>query len=164
MPQTLLALMAMMMMTLFAFNQQRNILMMREDVYMRDVDLRATGVAVDQLEAFSAFAFDAATVGDTITTAGALTGLADLGEDGTTDDLDDFDGTTATATRETPFDTLAFSVTTSVAYVEEDDPDVAAASPTKYKKATVQVYALDVAFADTVTLSQLYNCGSRCDW
>lgn len=164
MPQTLLALMAMMLMTLFAFNQHRNVLTMREDVFMQDVDLRATGVAIDQLEALSAFAYDAATVDDTLTTASALTSVEMLGDDGTTDDLDDFDGTTATATRETPFDTLSFSVTTRVSYVEEEDPDTEATSPTKFKKATVEVYALDVAFADTVTLSQLYNCGSRCDW
>jgi hypothetical protein len=164
MPQTLMALLSMMLLTLFTYNQHRSVLQMREDTLYRDIELRGTGVAVDHLEALTAVAFDAATVDDTLTSAFDLTDTEDFGDDGTLDDLDDYHGLTLTDTRTTAYDTLYYGVETEIAYVEEFDLAVVASSPTRYKRATVRVYSLDVAFADTFALTQLYSCEGRCSW
>lgn len=169
MPQTMLALLAVMMAALFSFNQQRGIMQTRMQMMRNEVASAATGVAVDRLEEVRAMAFDEATKGeDKIFSSTALTSKSTFTDDAPPiDDVDDFDGSYVERFRVWLSDTLWYGVETSVVYAEEAQPDTPVAdinTRTKFKKATVKVYSLDIANVDTITISQSFSCGSKCEW
>lgn len=169
MPQTLLALAAMMMATLFALNQQRGIIQTRMSMMRNEVATAATGVAVDRLEEVRAMSFDEATKGeDKIFSPAALTSKPTFTDDAPPiDDIDDFDGSYVERFRVWKSDTLWYGVATAVAYAQESAPDVPLADPSqrsKFKKATVTVNSLNVDKMDAITLSQSFSCGSKCAW
>lgn len=169
MPQTLLALAAMMIATLFALNQQRGIMQTRMSVLRNEVQTAATGVAVDRLEEVRAMAFDEATKGEgKIFTSAGLTSKPTFTDDAPPiDDMDDFDGSYVERFRVWQQDTLWYGVETDVRYAEETAPETPIADPnqrTKFKKATVRVYSLNVERIDTITISQSFSCGSKCAW
>jgi hypothetical protein len=169
MPQTLLALAAMMMATLFALNQQRGIMQTRMSMMRNEVATAATGVAVDRLEEVRAMSYDEATKGeDKIFSPAALTSKPTFTDDAPPiDDIDDFDGSYVERFRVWKSDTLWYGVATAVTYAEESAPDVPLADPThrsKFKKATVTVSSLNVDGMDTITISQSFSCGSKCAW
>jgi hypothetical protein len=166
MAQTLLTLLALALVILFSYNQYRGVISTREYHLRHEIASQAVGVAVDQLEAYEAFAFDETILTDTLLQATDLTAMDENGfqADTPNNDLDDFDRTTTTTSRLTKLDTLWFSAETQVTYLEEADPGVETTTPSKFKKATVTVYPLDVDLPDTIRLSQVYNCGSRCTW
>lgn len=168
MPQTLLALAAMMMATLFALNQQRGIMQTRMSMMENEVATAATGVAVDRLEEIRSMAFDDVVKGeDKAFSSSALTSKATFTDDAPPiDDIDDFDGAYVERFRVWQSDTLWFGVATVVRYADEDAPDTPVSDPnqhTKFKKATVTVSSLSTP-ADTISISQSYSCGSKCDW
>lgn len=169
MPQTLLALVAMMMASLFALNQQRGIMQTRLTMVRNEVATAATGVAVDRLEEVRTMAFDEATKGeDKIFSTSELTSKPTFTDDAPPiDDVDDFDASYVKRYRVWASDTLWYGVNTSVVYATEAQPDQPVADPnerTKFKKATVKVYSLNVANVDTITISQSFSCGSKCAW
>lgn len=167
MPQTLLALAAMMMATLFALNQQRGIMQTRMTMMRNEVATAATGVAVDRLEEIRVMAFDEATRENAITSPLSLTHPTGFTSDDPADDIDDFDGTVVDRFRVWMADTLWYRVETNVVYALESNPDTPVSNVntrTKFKKATVRVYSTTVANTDTITISQSFACGSRCDW
>ncbi len=169
MPQTLLALAAMMMATLFALNQQRGIMQTRMSMMRNEVATAATGVAVDRLEEVRSMAFDEATKGEgKIFSSTELTSKPTFTDDAPPiDDIDDFDGSSVERFRVWMSDTLRYGVETVVAYAEEGSPDTPISDPnqrSKFKKATVKVYSLDVEHVDTVSISQSFSCGSKCAW
>ena len=84
-------------------------------------------------------------------------------EAGGTDDIDDYAGTTLNRTRVRDGHTLTFSAQTSVEYVNGTGSSTGG-TPSKLKRVTVSVVSTDIAFADTVRLSQIYSCGARCAW
>lgn len=169
MPQTLLALAAMMMATLFALNQQRGMMQTRMSMMRNEVETAATGVAVDRLEEVRAMSFDEATKGeDKVFSSSALTSKPTFTDDAPPiDDIDDFDESYVERFRVWKSDTLWYGVETAIAYALESAPDTPITDPaqrSKFKKATVKVYSLNVEHTDTISLSQSFSCGSKCAW
>jgi hypothetical protein len=169
MPQTLLALAAMMMATFFAFQQQRSVRDTRMQMLRNEVATAGTGVAVDRLEEVGVMAYDEATKAeDKIFSPVSLTSAAVFTVDAPpVDDIDDFDNSYVERFRVYTGDTLWYGVETQIYYADENQTDQEVADltlKTKFKKATVKVYSLTVAATDTITLSQSYSCGSKCEW
>lgn len=169
MPQTMLALLAIMMAALFSLNQQRGIMQTRMNMMRNEVASAATGVAVDRLEEVRSMAFDEATKGeDKVISSTALTSKATFTDDAPPiDDVDDFDGSYVKRYRVWMGDTLWYGVETDVVYALETQPDTPVTdinTRTKFKKTSVKVYSLDIAKVDTITLSQSFSCGSKCNW
>lgn len=174
MPQTLLALLSVMLVSLFSYNQQRNVLSMRANMLRDEVALQATAVAVDRLDEIGAKAFDEATRSDAVSASNQLSAMLSVYEgeqvspgfasDSPSDDIDDFDNVTVYDSRSTWLDSLDFKVHTEVTYVSEADRQTEVSYQTRFKKVTAQVYSMDYALADTFYLSQVYNCGTLCNW
>lgn len=169
MPQTLLAIGAVMMATFFSFQQQRSVLETRMQMIHNEVETAATAVAVDRLGEIGSMAYDDATKSDVrIYSSTALTSSSTFTSDAPPiDDIDDFHGASVNRYRVTTGDTLWYRVKSSVSYANEIAPDIAIQDPsirTKFKKATVTVYSLNVAKIDTIRISQSFSCGSKCAW
>ncbi len=169
MPQTLLAFGAVMMATFFSFQQHRSVLETRMMMIRNEVETAATAVAVDRLEEIGAMAYDDATKADVrIYSSATLTSSATFTDDAPPiDDIDDFHGSSVLRFRVTTGDTLWYGVESSITYADEATPDEPIVDPTirtKFKKATVTVYSLNVAHIDTIRISQSFSCGSKCAW
>lgn len=165
MSQTLFAILAMMLATLFSLQQHRHVMQAQINMIRTEVATQATGVATDRLEEIGAKAFDEQTKGGTtLTAATSLTGPANFILDTPGDDIDDFHNTQVTRYRTGDADTLSFQVETSISYVNSTNLYQESVTPTKFKKATVRVWSLNLALPDTITLAQTYACGSACDW
>jgi len=155
MPQTLLAFVAMMVITSFSMTvQQRSILTQRQDLE-REIEEMAGSVAVESMEIIRARAFDQAVVDSTVDgtlndlnlfsfnnatdhfTPGHACSVFSTGSD-TCDDIDDFH---AMQTGTVPFqigaNTIKFSVDVEVIYV--DDNAVRVDNRTFNKEVTVTV-------------------------
>jgi len=166
MSQTLLTLLAMMLVTLFSFNQQRSHITARMRMIHTEIDLRATDAATSYLEEMGDYAFDEATLRETISGPDELTPQGGNGftADTSNNDLDDLDGVVITRRYIGPVDSLTFQLSTRVTYVEPAELDTEASHPTKFKRIVVSVHSLDVPFPDTLRLSQVYSCNTSCDW
>jgi len=148
MQQTLLALLALMMVTVFNFNQMQANVRNEQQVVRAEMRQMAVGVAMQTMEVIRARAFDDATVGlddDTITTASTFSTTFPSGNDcaafggsDTCDDVDDFDEmVTATVPFKTPEFEVDFNVDVEVDYVDSNmDPT---GGPTYGKQVTVLV-------------------------
>lgn len=166
MPQTLLAILAMVVTSLFAFGQHRSILESRLKMIHQEVALRSTSVAVNVIEEIGSLAFDEATKDEAIMSSNDLTiltdGPAEL-ETAQADDIDDFNNRERTVTLVRKIGSLNFVARSTVQYVNSDgtaSPTVA----TKYKELTVSVKSADLASSDSVYISKIISCGSRCNW
>ena len=178
MGQSLYAIVAMMVVSLFAVHQQRSALRVQLDMIDSEVATIASGVAVERLEEIGALAFDQNTrSGELADGAEDLTPASEFGEgyDRPVDDLDDFDGTVKEIARPLGgVDTLRFDVAAEVEYVRESDTSLASSVPTKYKRVKVTVavkgagmdrlYSKEGLAKRTVTLTQLFSCKSACQW
>lgn len=182
MGQTLYAIIAMMIVSLFAMQQQRSALRAQLDMIDNEIAMISSGVAVERLEEIGALAFDQNTRGgETADSPNDLTPPAEFGAgyDQTGDDLDDFHATLATLGRPLGEDSLWFDVVATVDYVQESNHDQVAPSATKFKRVTVtvrvdedapanagilQMYDAEGLAERAVTLSQLYSCKSACQW
>jgi len=170
----MLAVLSMVVTTLFAFNQHRNVLSTRLNMVREDMAIRSTGVAVDLLEEIGSMAFDEATRDDIVASSSELTSLEPIGdlqnvtnpslEAGGTNDIDDFNGAVLTRYRELKGKDIGFQAESVVTYVDPLDNTTEVTYPTKLKKVTIKVYSTSIARPDTIYLSQLYACGSRCSW
>ncbi len=150
MPQTLLAFLAMMIVTLLAINQQQRVLRIYESMLDDEMEVMAAGVALQALEIIEAQAFDSATlpVGATVTDPSELTALPFATNNGCSlrglnalcDDVDDFNGMTPDTLSFSMRNgvTYAFEVTATVDYVTTTGASVAiSAVPTYDKQITV---------------------------
>ena len=165
MSQTMLGILALMLATMFAVQQQRHAAHTRMGMIRTEIGTQSTGVAVDRLEEIGSKAFDEATIGNvSYTTSDSLTAVSAFKLDAPGNDIDDFHGVTIDTFRVATSDTLWFRVQSTISYASETSPDQVVSGPTKVKKATVKVYNLTVPAPDTITLSQSYACGSRCNW
>ena len=174
MPQSLIAMLSMMIASLFAYNQHRNALTMRMEMISQDMELRQTNIAVDLMEEIGALAFDDATKAGSITSSGSLTfsrsDYQEEGQEGTviteaggTDDIDDYHNVALQRTRNRDGHTLTFNALSEVDYVTEGGYSTYG-TPTKLKMVSIKVVSADIAFADTIQISQVFSCGARCDW
>ncbi len=179
MPQTMLAILSMVVTTLFAFNQHRNVLSTRLNMVREDMAIRSTGVAVDILEEIGSMAFDESTRDKVVASASELTYVPriDLNslnlmeetnessvESGGTNDIDDFNGAVIERNRTLNEKNIGFRAQAVVRYVDPIDKSTEVSYPTKLKKVTIKVFSTHIARPDTIYLSQLYSCGSRCGW
>lgn len=171
MPQSLIAILAMVVTSLFAFNQHKSVLNSRMGMIRQDVSMRATGVAVDVMEEIGAMAFDDATKTGPIADLSMLTYLpltidsvdVEQLESGGADDIDDFNGLTLGRIRTHGSQTMNFTARPRVNYVTGDGTTVVGYA-TKFKRVSISVVATDFVFPDTVRVSQVFACGTRCDW
>lgn len=165
MSQTMLAILALMLATLFAVQQQRQTAEIRFGMIRSEISTQTTGVAVDRLEEIGSMAFDESVVGDeTLASLASLTAGPPYAADAPGNDLDDFHAVTVDTFRVAGTQKLNFRMTSTVRYASESDFQQEVGGPTKVKKVTVKVYSLDIPNPDTVRLSQSYVCGSRCNW
>ena len=184
MPQTFLALAAIGILTFLSLQQGRHAMRTQTEKVDIEVTTMATQVGIDRLNEMRLLAFDEATKANRILSSSELSTLLPLpsdpehlfdslqvrrdahgtGPDVADDDLDDFDAVTNTVSRTTRLDTLHFSVDSVVGYVQDISAGTASTSPTRLKQVSIRVTALGIQPAVSVTLSQLYSCGSRCDW
>ena len=176
MGQTMYAIIAMMLVSLFAVQQQRHSIRTQLDMIDNEVATIASSVAVERLEEIGSVAFDQNTKDGVIDSASELTSASDFGEgqDQPGDDIDDFDGTDPDVVRTINGMQLAFATETTVTYADEDATDEPIAGPSKYKlvTVTVTVQGLDNTLysgangkaKSVITLSQSFSCKSACQW
>lgn len=180
MPQTLLALLALAVATLFATQHQRYAVSSHLNTVRGELAVQSTAVAEDVLNMIGSMAFDEATAAadaPPLTSPSQLTGPADFGPgEGQPDDIDDFHGSVAdeykvrTLQRVDPetgqitTSTLHFEVSVAVTYASEIDLETPQTAKSKVKKAVVTVYSKDIGRPDTVRLARSFVCGSKCDW
>ena len=162
MPQTLLALLAMILASLLSFSQQRGALSNYEHMIGNEIEMAASGALMTVLEFVGARSFDERTTPAGIASAGAILpvdesdlslaasfGSGDRGASGCDlmepfrtpdcDDIDDVDGLqeqTISVTLSTGL-TLDFEIAIEVDYVTGEDMNAASASPTWNKRVIV---------------------------
>lgn len=144
MQQTLLALAAILVFSLYALGRHRT----DNDVDRRaigvEVELAATDAAQARMAVLEALAFDEEDVERTgVRRTPPTSGLGpDAGETTTLayDDIDDWHGHVDTVSVAVGVDALRFIVTTEVSFVDTAAPDTPSATPTLAKKARVFVH------------------------
>ena len=153
MPQTLLALAAVVVFSLVAFNQQRADNDVETDAISLAADLAAADLAEERMaEVLLAHAWDEEDTGWTVLrTAPPSSGIgpdnnADGNETGPADfdDIDDFDGLMTTYDRPAGTGTLAFRDSVSVVFVDPAAPDSETPSPTPTLAKRVEVFVAEV--------------------
>ncbi len=168
MPQSLVAVVAMALASLVAFQQHRSVLEQRMNAVRSALSVGATAVASDKLEEVGAKAFDEATRLGTIDNVADLTdfvsGAGQLAESAAFDDIDDFDGIVTSEIRTVKGKDLVFTARTEVSYVSDVDGQSEVGYPTKLKKVTVFVVPAEITVPDTIRVSEIIACGERCRW
>ena len=165
MQQTMLAILAMMLVGMYALNQNQRIARMKMNMIQNEVATIATSVGMDRLEHIGTKAYDQATKDANITLTSQLTDSA-FPEDAQGDDIDDFDKASRLDTIKLGEHALQFKVYTTVSYAQESDPneEVTGTMKTKYKRARASVHSLTVPLPDSIVVYRSYACGGRCDW
>ena len=177
MPQTILAVVAITIFSLFAISQQRRLIYAEQAMIRQTVGFIANGVATATLDEIAARPFDDATESGPITSASQLTLKSNFGVNGTVNpDIDDYstydvhpDSTLPVATRTvnttSEEHTLTFQRKVEVFYAQESGGKWDTTSTrTKYKLIEVTVYSDQVDFADTVKVRQVVACRSNCQF
>jgi hypothetical protein len=163
MSQTLLATLALIIVTVYAAQQQRNIVGQQVAMIQNEVSSMATSVAVDRLEEIRSVAFDEHTRNGPISHPSQLTPYP-FPPDTQGDDIDDFHLVKLDTFRLVGMDTLRFRVETTVTYVDESNIELVTLQRTKYKRAEAKVFSTTISAPDTIRIAQTYACGSRCQW
>lgn len=152
MPQTLLALAAVLTFSLFALSQHGAKAEAEEFAVTAEVELAAGQLGRDRLATVLARRFDevATDRGVRVDPAGLSTALGRDGEaaEADFDDVDDFSGVVRTTARDWMGGTLAFTDSVSVRYVDKTFLTPSAA-PTLAKEVTVVVRAVPQGFVGT---------------
>lgn len=164
MPQTLLALLALVLASFVMFNQQRLTLRSQNNMVTDEVELAATGLASEVIEFIGAKSFDEASTpeamhenggavptGPATFTSGATFGATDRGTAGCNfvepartpdcDDVDDVDGIDWTPVEVDLAHgrSLGFEVRTEVYYVDSVESMEPADSPTRHKRVVMDL-------------------------
>lgn len=147
MPQTLLALFALVLLSTVALGQHRHAATLDRGAEEREVELAGTDLARAWLAGVTERAFDEADIGRAGLrfTADSLTVPADFGPElgeiapATYDDVDDFHGLTLTDSVAWDAGFLVFDVSIAVRYVSPTSPDAVAGSPTLAKEIAVTI-------------------------
>lgn len=168
MTQTIFAIVALIILSLYIYSERRNAVQTQTIMVEQAINAIGNGVAVSRLNEIQSYSYDQATEDTYIDYASQLTqtALFGPGQDAENDDIDDFHGAVKDLYRVVGTDTLTFRAESYVAYADETDPSKSAASgtQTKFKQVTVKVYNLNIADADTVLLSQTISCKNACNW
>lgn len=184
MPQSMLALAAIGILMFMTLQQKRHAILSQTEKIHIEITTMATQVGIDRLNEMRLLAFDEATKGDRNAELWELSNLLPLSSDPeflfdsfperleahssrpdvADDDLDDYDAITYTISEMTLQDSVRFSIDSVVGYVQDTTSGTASAVPTRFKKVAIRVTALGIQPTASVTLSQLYSCGTRCVW
>ncbi|MCH8961450.1 MAG: hypothetical protein IH820_09045 [Bacteroidetes bacterium] len=170
MPQTMLAILAMMMFSLFAVQQQKKVYVAQHTMIRQAVTTMLNGASVERLEEIGSNGYDQAVVDNEILSSSAELSSPDPdfgpGNDHTAeDDLDDFHMAVDTLYRAVGADSLGFVVESEVEYASELDPELPAAPGTKTKYKLVTVTARCLTLPDLeIHISRSFSCGSACQW
>ena len=171
MPQTLLALCAVLIFSVFALSQHGAKASTERFAITAEVEMAASRLARQRLATVLAEGFDEADLGVRRARTGPA-GLSPIGADGGEateahfDDVDDFDGVSAPMTSDWMGESIAFTGEVSVRYVDVGASGIAASAvPTLTKEVTVVVRAAPAGFVGTpeiaATLSQIVTPGSN---
>lgn len=158
--QTMLTLLAMMMLTLLSVRMNSSILRTQEIMQNSKFGLAAISLATSVIENANKLSFDEVTIDSSIVSTNALTPINKLGVDGvehvnTPPDFNDFDDYNNFQYDETTLASAYYHITCKVSYVNPLTPDIDANSPTFNKKLTVSVSS--VSMQDTVKISTLFS-------
>ena len=177
MSQTMFAIVALMIFSLFAVSQQQRLFTAERVMIRNTVGRMANAIAVETLEEAAAKHFDQNTADVTLTNASQLTLKSNFGrnQDINNDDLDDWssadvhpDSTLEDRSRFVRGAEVVFTRKAEVRYVERDGfggwRDSPSQNRTKFKEMSVEVYAEGISLADTVRISQVVACGTACNW
>ena len=152
MQETIIALGALMIITMTSVNQQRTNFMIMEGAYIQEMETFAADYGNRRLEQIlNRSAYDESRVGaseydsDLVTLSSAGAFGPDAGESNPInfDDIDDYHGYQETIRHGISVDTLGFEVSYSVRYVNPAMPTQASASPTLTKELTINVQSQD---------------------
>lgn len=140
MSQTIMAMLALAVATLLSVNIQKSTVSARLATVHAEYEMLAGTVALDVLDHISAQAFDAATIGATVTDTNALTALpfSEGKHYAAADDIDDFHNM-QTHTYDTQYSNVSFDVDVAVTYVSEADPSQTSSTQTFAKAVTVTI-------------------------
>ena len=154
MRQTIMGLLGLMIAMLLSLNVHRASLTAKIYIIDNEMETIASGIALEVLDYVGSKPFDAATANDTVNNASELTPLPFA--TGMTyqeaDDIDDFHQIQTYSLSAFDFD---FDIDITVAYVDENDPEITAVSQTFAKKVTVTINS--EYLASPVHLSQVYT-------
>lgn len=151
MQQTILALGALMIISMTSMNQQRSTMIALEKTYIREHENAAQDYVKKQLEFLTTqIAFDESLVGNTDDVdISKLTSSAALGTDVNEklstdfDDLDDFHGATLQIEHGLSADTFRFNVSYNVRYINPASPTQTSATATLAKEITISAVSRD---------------------
>lgn len=167
MPQSILAMLALLMATTFVMQQQRSTLHTRTQLIRNEIALQSTGVAESVLSDIGTKAFDQETEKldeeETLTDPDELTDEVDFDGSGVRVAVEDYHNQTLTRKRPFRADTLEFTVEVEVTYVK-DDQETPVDNQTKNKMATVTVRSTDINNPVESRISRSYTCLSKCNW
>lgn len=151
MPQTLLAVAAILAFSFFALTQHKTNAEIEQNAIASEIELAATDLARDQLVAITSHIYDEADIGRNDLRRDA-TGLSttlgpDAGETSIDlfDDLDDFHGFLDTLTVDWHGADLQFAVTADIRYVNANQPDTASTTPTLAKEVVVTIVEIQTS-------------------
>lgn len=166
MPQSILAMLALLMASTFVMQQQRSTLHTRAQLIRNEIALQSTGVAESVLAEIGTKAFDKKT--DELSAGETLDDPEDLTDeefDGSSvrEAVEDYHDQTLTRQRAFRGETLDFTVDVEVTYVQSDQ-ETPAGDETKNKMATVTVRSTDLSDPVEAQVSRSYTCLSKCDW
>lgn len=148
----MLALAALMIITITSVNQQRSNMMIQQKMYVREMESAAADYARKRTqEIWSNVAFDESRIGatDIEVDKALLAAAANFGpESGENtvadyDDLDDYHGFTEDVIHVLSADTFRFSVDYTVRYVDPANPTSTAGTPTLVKELSMTVASQD---------------------
>lgn len=164
MPQSILAILALLMATTFVMQQQRSTLHTRAQLIRNEIALQSTGVAESVLSDIGTRAFDQETeTGGALDEASDLTPEGEFGGSGVRTAIEDYHNQMLTGKRPFRADTLDFTVEVEVTYVK-DDQETPVDYRTKNKMATVTVRSTDISNPVESRVSRSYTCLSKCEW
>ncbi len=168
MTQTMFAIVALIILSLFVYHERRTTIRAQGTMVRSAVATIGNGVAVERLSKIRTLSYDEATRETFVDSPAQLTLHYNFGpsQDSPNDDVDDFDGAVKDVHRVVNSDTLSFRVESYVRYANESDPSQVSTGtiPTKYKLVAVKVYSLDLPRPDTVRIAQTISCKNACNW
>jgi len=170
MPQSMLAVLALILFSLFAVQQQQRVYVTQNNMIRQAISGMLNGVAVERLEEIAATAYDQkVSDNETLTSASGLSSTAAFGPGNDAiaeDDVDDFHTATDTLYRAIGTDSLGFVVYSEIQYASEGNPEQPATTGqrTKYKLVVVTARSLTLPDLSEVRVKQSVSCGSACQW
>jgi len=156
--QTMITLLAMMMLTLLSVRINSSILQTQISMQNSKFGLASISLATSVIENANKLSFDEVTLENAIVNTSPLTAINTLGKDAgenTPSQFDDFDDYNNYEYDERTLASAYYHISCRVCYVNPTTPNVAATSQTFHKKLTVSVSS--VSMQDTVRINTIFS-------